>query len=161
MASSRSTSEMQASCLAGHDVFLSFRNIETDKFFADHLSKALNINGLRTLFYDSELRAAEDNPLVQAIEMSKIIVVVLSENYASSRWCLDELVEILRSKQQVVPIFYHVHPADVRKQTGEFGTAFRKMKSRRNNRKKAQSWKAALNEVADLRGYVLQDLQSG
>ncbi|KAK1385757.1 hypothetical protein POM88_023492 [Heracleum sosnowskyi] len=164
MATSTSTNQMQASdhsLSTSHDVFLSFRNVDADKIFADHLCQALNLDGIRTLFYDSELRGGGEKPLVRTIEMSKIIVVVLSEIYASSRYCLDELVEILRSKQQIVPIFYHVHPAALRHQTGEFGTAFRKEKNKKNNRKKAQSWRAALSEIGNHRGYVLADSERG
>ncbi|KAK1385761.1 Eukaryotic translation initiation factor [Heracleum sosnowskyi] len=164
MATSTSTNQMQASdhsLSTSHDVFLSFRNVDTDKIFADHLCQALNLDGIRTLFYDSELRGGGQKPLVRTIKMSKIIVVVLSEIYASSRYCLDELVEILRSKQQIVPIFYHVHPAALRHQTGEFGTAFRKEKNKKNNRKKAQSWRASLSEIGNHRGYVLADSERG
>jgi hypothetical protein len=37
--------------------------------------------------------------LLKAIEESKLYVIVFSENYASSKWCLDELVKILESKE--------------------------------------------------------------
>jgi hypothetical protein len=44
--------------------------------------------------------------------------VVFSKSYASSRWCLDELVEIVHLKNTIghtlFPIFYHVNPSDVR-----------------------------------------------
>lgn len=54
-------------------------------------------------------------------------IIVLLENYASSSWCLEELVKILECMktrgQRVVPIFYNVDPSDVRKQRGNFGKA--------------------------------------
>nr|GEZ81330.1 hypothetical protein [Tanacetum cinerariifolium] len=36
-----------------------------------------------------------DNQLIQAIEDSRFFIIVFSNNYASSSWCLDELVEIM------------------------------------------------------------------
>ena len=65
--------------------------------------------------------------LVTAIEKSMFCVVVFSENYASSIWCLEELVKILDCKntmeQTVLPIFYNVDPSDVREQKGSFEKA--------------------------------------
>ncbi|BBG96727.1 Disease resistance protein TIR-NBS-LRR class family [Prunus dulcis] len=104
-----------------YDVFLSFRGEDTRTNFTDHLYKALCDKGIYT-FIDRELVRGEEIPpaLVKAIEESRISVIVFSENYASSRWCLDELVKILQckqSKQQVVlPIFYKVDPSHVRNQ---------------------------------------------
>ncbi|PWA92528.1 toll/interleukin-1 receptor (TIR) domain-containing protein [Artemisia annua] len=48
----------------------------------------------------------------------------MSKNYASSTWCLNELVLILEQhrkfNQIVIPIFYHVEPTVVRNLTGSF-----------------------------------------
>lgn len=63
-----------------------------------------------------------------AIEGANISVVIFSKDFASSKWCLDELVKILEchkmNGQKVLPVFYHVDPSDVRKQTGRVGDAF-------------------------------------
>ncbi|GLT68118.1 hypothetical protein SLA2020_403770 [Shorea laevis] len=72
---------------------------------------------------DDKLRSGNEiSPaLIQAIEESKISIIVLSKNYASSRWCLDELTKILECRntreQQVLPLFYDVDPSEVRNQT--------------------------------------------
>ncbi|XP_017974525.1 PREDICTED: LOW QUALITY PROTEIN: disease resistance protein RPP4 [Theobroma cacao] len=66
--------------------------------------------------------------LLKAIQESMISAIVFSENYASSSWCLEELSKIMEFKHTkvllVVPIFYHVDPSDIRKQTGSFQQAF-------------------------------------
>ena len=54
--------------------------------------------------------------------MSTIAVIVFSENYVASRWCLNELAKIMeckrRSQQIVLPIFYHVDLSELQAQTG-------------------------------------------
>ncbi|XP_074330294.1 uncharacterized protein LOC141667633 [Apium graveolens] len=140
------------------DVYVSFRSTDTRKIFVDPLCTALNLDEIQTYFYDSELQGGEEvSSLVSAaIEVSNIIIVVLSTNYASSSWCLDELVEILKSKkgietQKVFPIFYQVDPEDVRQLSGAFGTAFRKHADMKDL-KEVETWKAALAAIGCLSG---------
>jgi hypothetical protein len=57
-------------------------------------------NGKNILtFIDNDLRRGEEiSPsLVKAIEDSMLSVIIFSQNYASSKWCLDELLKILES----------------------------------------------------------------
>ncbi|CAN7059442.1 unnamed protein product [Brassica rapa subsp. trilocularis] len=93
--------------------------------------------------------------LVQAIRESRVSVILLSKNYASSSWCLDELVEILNCKkasgQIVMTIFYQVDPSDVRKQTGDFGIAFKKTCEKKTEEDKKR-WMEALAYVANIAG---------
>ena len=78
-----------------YDVFLSFRGEDTREGFTSHLYKALCDKGINT-FIDDELPRGEEisKELIQTIKKSLILVVVFSENYAESKWCLDELAEI-------------------------------------------------------------------
>ncbi|CAF1721836.1 unnamed protein product [Brassica napus] len=84
------------------------------------------------MFNDQEIQRSQiiKPELTRAIQESRILIVVLSQSYASSSWCLNELVEILKCKetagQIVMTIFYKVDPSDVRKQIGKFGEAFKK-----------------------------------
>nr|KAJ0190366.1 hypothetical protein LSAT_V11C800409640 [Lactuca sativa] len=95
-----------------HDVFLSFRGEDTRKTFVDHLYTALVQKGIYTYKDDETLPRGElINPsLMKAIEESQIGVIVFSENYADSSWCLDELAHIMKCKdtrgQILIPIFY-------------------------------------------------------
>nr|VDD12026.1 unnamed protein product [Brassica oleracea] len=110
-----------------------------------------------TTFKDQEIeRGHTIGPeLVQAIRESRVSVVLLSKNYASSSWCLDELVEILNckrvSEQIVMTIFYQVDPSDVRKQTGDFGIAFKKTCEGKTEDDK-KKWMEALACVANIAG---------
>ena len=117
--------------------------------------------GIHTFLDDDEMERdkAISAELRKAIEGSRCSVVILSRNYASSRWCLDELVLILQcmkeSKQIVLPIFYQVDPSHVRKQIGGIGEAFQRHEQV-HNLQKVNSWRAALTKVGNLAGYHLQ-----
>ena len=113
-----------------YDVFLSFRGEDTRKSFTDHLYNALVRQGIYTFRDGEELEKGQpiSSKLLQAIQDSRIALVIFSRTYASSSWCLDELAKIVECRkemgQKVFPIFYHVDPSEVRKQTGSFGEAF-------------------------------------
>ncbi|KAM3684524.1 hypothetical protein ACB098_11G053300 [Castanea mollissima] len=112
-----------------YDVFLIFRGEDTHEGFASHLYKALCDKGFYT-FIDDKLRRGEEisEKLIQAIKNSLILVIVFSKNSVDSKWCLDELAEIVdyREKDQEVqirPVFYNVDPSEIRNQKGNFGIA--------------------------------------
>eukprot|EP00261_Vitis_vinifera_P032275 XP_019073518.1 PREDICTED: TMV resistance protein N isoform X4 [Vitis vinifera] len=143
-----------------HDVFLSFRGEDTRYDFTDHLYNALVGKGIIT-FRDEKLKRGEKiaPKLLNAIEKSRSSIVVFSKTYADSRWCLDELAKIIecsrKYRQIVFPIFYHVDPSDVRKQTGRFGEAFTKYEE--NWKNKVQSWREALTEAGNLSGWHVNE----
>lgn len=115
---------------ANYDVYLSFRGKDTRDNFTSHLYAALCRRKIK-VFIDDELNGGDEisASLLNAIEGSKISVIVFSKGYASSIWLLQELVKILECKkygQIVTPVFYHVDPSNVRKQTGTFGEGFAK-----------------------------------
>ncbi|XP_040365786.1 disease resistance protein RPV1 isoform X2 [Rosa chinensis] len=146
-----------------YDVFLSFRGEDTRKGFTGHLHMALKEAGINA-FIDDQLRRGEDitAELVQAIEGSRISVIVFSRRYADSGWCLEELVKIMECRttlgQMVLPIFYDVDPSVVRRQTGIFADAFKKHEERfREDKVKVQRWRDALTEAANLSGHHLAD----
>nr|XP_034922570.1 disease resistance protein RUN1-like isoform X1 [Populus alba] len=150
-----------------YDVFLSFRGKDTRKTFVDHLYTALVQVGIHTFRDDDELRRGEEisEHLLEAIRESKISIVVFSKGYASSRWCLNELVEILKCKnrktgQIVLPIFYDIDPSYVRKQNGSFAEAFVKHEERFEE-KLVKEWRKALEDAGNLSGWSLNDMANG
>ena len=157
MASSSSSSS--SSSEDKYDVFLSFRGFDTRDNITSHLHAALVRNKIETYIDDRLERGDEISPaLLKAIRESKLSVVVFSKNYATSSWCLDELVHILdckrRNGQFVIPIFYDIDPSHVRKQEGSYATAFDELEVRfMGNMERVQKWKAALNEAANLSGF--------
>ncbi|KDO51715.1 hypothetical protein CISIN_1g001277mg [Citrus sinensis] len=146
-----------------YDAFLSFRGEDTRKSFTDHLYAALKNKGIYVFKDDKELeKGGSISPnLLEAIEESRISIIVLSKNYASSTWCLDELVKIVECKKrdhEIFPIFYDVEPTAVRKQTTSFGEAFAKHEEAfKDNIEKLQKWRDALKVVANKSGWELKD----
>ncbi|KAH9751269.1 ADP-ribosyl cyclase/cyclic ADP-ribose hydrolase [Citrus sinensis] len=149
-----------------YDVFLSFRGEDTRNNFTDHLHAALIRNGFVAFKDDETLDRGNEisSELSKAIEESNVSIVILSKNYASSPWCLDELAKIVecgnkRKDSKVFAVFYGVDPADVRKQKGEdFERAFAKYEEEfKENQEKVLKWRAALTRVASLAGWHLQD----
>ncbi|XP_061997287.1 TMV resistance protein N-like [Rosa rugosa] len=142
-----------------YDVFLSFRGQDTRKIFVGHLHKALDLKAINA-FIDSEdlCRGNDLSELLRAIEDSRLSIVVFSQHYASSTWCLKELVKILEcvavKKQLVVPIYYEVDPSDIRKLKGSFAEAFVKHEQDSNaGMDKVNRWKIALIEASNLSGW--------
>lgn len=85
-----------------YDVFLSFRGTDTRHNIVSHLHKALVDNGIRTFIDDRDLEDGNiiSDQLVKAIQTSLFAVVVLSENYATSSWCLEELRLIMELRNE-------------------------------------------------------------
>lgn len=146
-----------------YDVFLCFRGEDTRFTFTGNLCAALRQARLRT-FFDDGLKGGDQilDASLQAIQESRISIVVLSHNFASSSWCLEELVKILEcretKKQLVIPIFCRVDPSDVRRQTGRFKEDLLKHESRfEKDSEKVRKWKSALTQVATLPGFCFGD----
>ncbi|XP_062012758.1 TMV resistance protein N-like [Rosa rugosa] len=142
-----------------YDVFISFRGEDTRKTFISHLLKALDGKKIDT-YIDYKLKSGDEigPALLKAIEESKISLIVFSENYASSRWCLDEMIHINECKeryqQSVIPIFYRIDPSHVRYQRESYAAAFAKHEERfEDKRERVLKWRHALTTIANLSGF--------
>uniref|UniRef100_F6GYB0 TIR domain-containing protein n=1 Tax=Vitis vinifera TaxID=29760 RepID=F6GYB0_VITVI len=109
---------------------------------------------------DDQLRRGQEiSPaLVKAIEESRFSVIVFSKNYASSTWCLEELVKIIDCTMAMghaaLPVFYNMDPSHVRKQTGSFAQAFAKHEEvYKEQMEKVIKWRVALTEAANISGW--------
>ncbi|EFH62044.1 predicted protein, partial [Arabidopsis lyrata subsp. lyrata] len=142
-----------------HNVFPSFHGPDVRKGLLSHLLEKFKIKGIQS-FIDNEIRRGESigPELKRAIKGSKIALVLLSKNYASSSWCLDELVEIMNKElgQTVMTIFYDVDPTEVKKQTGVFGKVFGET-CKGKTEEKIDTWRNALEGVATIAGYHLSN----
>ncbi|XP_062001709.1 uncharacterized protein LOC133718846 isoform X2 [Rosa rugosa] len=147
-----------------YDVFLSFRGADTRTKFTDHLYKELHVReGIPTFRDSEELEKGEDlSQLFEAIEKSKIAVVILSSNYASSTWCLREVAKIAECRNKTgliaLPVFYEIEPTQVRSQTGSFKKYFDEHEEEyKDSIEKVDIWRKALTEIGGLSGWDLKD----
>ncbi|XP_052210522.1 disease resistance protein RPV1-like [Diospyros lotus] len=162
---------------SSYDVFLSFRGEDTRWTFVDHLYTALVNAGFRTFRSDDGIEKGENIKLEleRTINESKVLIIVFSKNYASSSWCLDELVMMLERRKRedfhhmVLPVFYGVDPSEVRKQKGDYGEAFVRHKAQfeggncqaKKWMEKLKRWREALGEAANLAGMALHNQVDG
>jgi len=97
-----------------YEVFLSFRGEDTRSSLTSHLHASLQNAGIKVFKDDDSLQRGDhiSTSLVLSIDRSQISLIVFSTNYAGSRWCLEELVQIMKchrfGAQLVLPVFFHV-----------------------------------------------------
>ncbi|XP_039174328.1 disease resistance protein RPV1 [Eucalyptus grandis] len=99
---------------------------------------------------------------MKAIEESCIAIIVFSEDYASSRWCLEELAKIIECKEQknliVLPVFYKVDPREVREGRKSYQRSLAKHEFKfGKDYEKVKRWKKALSDAGNLSGWHLND----
>ncbi|KAL3726050.1 hypothetical protein ACJRO7_031007 [Eucalyptus globulus] len=142
------------------DVFLRFRGEDVRHGFLADLHRCLLHDGINAYIDSEDLRRGDEiSPaLMKAIEESRIAVLVFSEDYASSRWCLDELVKVMECRrlngQQVLPVFYRVEPREVRGQRESYGKALARHEEKLGKgSERVEKWRQALIEAANLSGW--------
>lgn len=162
------------------DVFISFHGKDTRDSFTSHAFRRLDGLGIHT-YTDNQLRTGDVmwDELVKAIKNSKIHVIVFSKNYASSEWCLDEVVEIFKchelTNRLVVGVYCNIEPTVVRRQSGSFKDSFKIHEDRvtemevkaltknekekmedlmaaKKQREKIKTWKSTLKKVTEISG---------
>lgn len=145
-------------------MFLSFRGVDTRTSFTDYMYEKLQDKNVKTFRDDPKLEKGTNiNPeLMKAIEESRFAIVVLSEKYATSTWCLSELAYIVKCTKEkgtsILPIFFHVDPSDVRGIRASFAEAFTDHeKTFGKESKDVRQWKDALGEVGKLAGWTINE----
>ncbi|XP_011656058.1 TMV resistance protein N isoform X2 [Cucumis sativus] len=139
------------------DVFLSFRGVDTRKNVTNRLYEALRRQGIIVFRDDDELERGKTiaNTLTNSINQSRCTIVILSKRYADSKWCLRELVEIVKCKntfkQLVLVVFYKIKPSDVNSPTGIFEKFFVDFENDvKENFEEVQDWRKAMEVVGGL-----------
>ena len=102
-------------------VYISFNRYEDAirHSFLSHLAADFKRRGI-TLKEPASDHAQIPETCDAAIAKSKVFLVILSEEYASSECCLDELVKIFKCRENngalvTVPVFYGLTKSGVRK----------------------------------------------
>ncbi|XP_042483766.1 disease resistance protein Roq1-like [Macadamia integrifolia] len=144
-----------------YDVFINFRGEDTRNNCVGHLYMALKDRGIDAFIDSKDLWKGENiwRKLVEALEVSDFSIAVLSERYTESKWCLEELAQMLechRTNNQIIfPIFFKVKTSDVKNQTGCF-----QISPQRHGKEVPETlrrWKDALRLVGDKSGWVFED----
>jgi len=145
-----------------YDVFISFRGEDTRTNFTAQLHQALSDRSIESYIDYNLVKGDEVGPaLTKAIEDSHMSLVVFSKDYATSKWCLDELLHILQCRKLnghvVIPVFYNIDPSHVRHQKESYQMAFarfeRELAHNKSHLDKVSEWKAALNLAANISGW--------
>ncbi|XP_030513701.1 disease resistance protein RUN1-like [Rhodamnia argentea] len=145
-----------------YHVFLSFRGPDVRDNILSHLYKALDRRGIYTYIDSEELRKGEriSDALTKAIEESRIALILFSENYASSAWCLDEVVKMMECKETddliVLPVFFKVEPKEVREGRKSYKKAF-DSHEKKYSKEDVKKWKKALEDAGNLSGWEFND----
>ncbi|XP_021979122.2 disease resistance protein RUN1-like [Helianthus annuus] len=119
--------------------------------------------GITTYKDDEKIKKGKriNDQLIRSIEDSRIYIIVFSKNYASSSWCLDELVKIMEyhktTGRTAYSVFFNVEPTEVRHQSGAIKEAFAK----HEKDEAAEIWRDAMKEAADLAGRELKTTCDG
>ncbi|XP_030523422.1 disease resistance protein RPV1-like isoform X2 [Rhodamnia argentea] len=162
-----SSSTSSWSSRINHEVFLSFRGADTRKGFTDHLYSKLVDAGIHVFRDNEKLCTGEaiKPQLVEAIAGSKISIAVLSKDYASSKSCLMEVVQMWECRESnghtIIPIFYDVSPYDVKRQAGDFGESFEKHEQDGVNGDTIQKWKEVFRKIGGLSGFHRENVHGG
>lgn len=152
-----------------HDVFIGSSCDSTRNSFVSHLFAAFKRVNITVIEEDDKNPSPESRQYLPkktrlAIERSKICVVVLSDNFASSKHSLTTLVEVIewrhgKAGAAVVPVFYGVDRTVVEQQTGKYGEAFAEHEiSEPEDR--VTEWKNALMEAAHIKEGLMSNKES-
>lgn len=166
---SSSTSSFSSCCPGiNHEVFLSFRGPDTRNDFTDLLYRDLTNAGIVVFIDNKNLRGGEkiSQALKDAIKRSRISIAIFSEDYASSKSCLMELVQMWECSQSdehtIIPIFYDVAPDDVKNQAGAFATSFVNHDADGKVHKDTiKTWKEVLRLVGGKKGFERAKIDGG
>ncbi|XP_006280429.2 protein PHLOEM PROTEIN 2-LIKE A5 [Capsella rubella] len=136
----------------GPQVFINFRGKDLRKGFISFLVPALQEKNINVFIDEHEKRGKYLISLFDRIGESKVALVIFSEGYTESKWCLNELVEIRECMDQekliVIPIFYKLEPEVVKRLKGNFGDKFRDLEYiYQDQPERAQQWKEAIVSV--------------
>ncbi|XP_031380269.1 TMV resistance protein N-like isoform X2 [Punica granatum] len=149
------------------EVFLSFRGEDNRKTFTDCLYHSLTEAGIRAFRDNEELHVGEEigTKLMRSIKQSKICIPIFSKGYASSKWCLKEVTEMVKcikeaTEHLIMPIFLDVTPDEVQHQTGCYAEAFCRHE-KKYDLETVQGWRDALKEIVKLKGLELSEVANG
>ncbi|XP_056166900.1 TMV resistance protein N-like isoform X2 [Syzygium oleosum] len=149
-----------------YDVFLNFRGEDTRHNFTDFLYDRLVDAGVHVFRDEEKLPVGEEigGNLLHAINSCTLYIPIFSPTYASSKWCLRELVHIRHNfsesegQKSIFPIFFHVEPNDIKLKTQLYTEDF--SRHEKESPKEVEAWREALAKVDEIKGWKVKKDQS-
>lgn len=141
--------------LRKYDVFINHRGPDVKVTFAAHLDEALCNAGFYPFLDAKSVGQGRHvfKSIDEALSDACVHVAILSKRYAESKYCLQELWDMLQTKKVILPVFYDVQPKDLKDiDHGPYAEAFRKH-LRSGKVEETKKWRQALREIADRRGF--------
>lgn len=145
-------------------VFISFggHDDDTRPGFISYLQAGLERSGIN--FYiniENMTKGYDIEELITNVRESRIALVIFTESYLSSAWCLEELVEInkcMMTGLTVIPIFYKVEPEYVL--NGELGEIYKQLVSNWGaTDARIHRWNHALKSVGERSNHALKSVR--
>ncbi|XP_030476928.1 uncharacterized protein LOC115693987 [Syzygium oleosum] len=149
-----------------YNVFLSYGDGDTRTGFADFLYNSLVAAGVHVFRHDDALPVGKriGPEILRAIRSCRIVIPIISEEYAQSNWCLRELMEIMDCHRHygklVFPVFYKLDVVDVRDQLGRIKEALCQLEKQYSS-EEMQEWREALTSVARIKGWISNNVANG
>nr|GEW81932.1 RNA-directed DNA polymerase homolog [Tanacetum cinerariifolium] len=135
--------------------------------FVDHLFHDFKRKGIRAFKEDDHVHRGEERypQVYRAIEQSRFLVVILSDGFASSPYCLRELVKIIEYKEkfqekyEIIIVYHNCKPEMVVKEIENYEATF--SKHEKLVKQDVSKWKEALIKAVSLPGWDLKRLANG
>ena len=112
LATETSTNQIRLPTVPQFDVLLSHRGPDVKRNFCAFLREALERAGIKAFVDDLDLQPGNHawGVMETVLRNARIVIPVLSEGYAQSKYCLDELVIMMDQPDNVIPVFFGVEP---------------------------------------------------
>ncbi|KAJ0266160.1 Toll/interleukin-1 receptor homology (TIR) domain-containing protein [Hirschfeldia incana] len=139
-------------------LFVNFWGKELSNGFVSHVVKALEDAGVNVSIDSNELKGRDAETLFKRIDNSIIALVIFSDRFSESEWCLNEVVRMDKrvkdSKLRVIPVFYRVSTYDVKNFKGKFGSAFEETVQKQSPEvtNMAEHWMSSVKSVSSKAG---------
>ncbi|KAF3594265.1 hypothetical protein DY000_02024524 [Brassica cretica] len=143
-------------------VFISFSGQDLRHNFISHLEGAFKLADINYYIDYKETPSESQNVFFKRIQQSQIALPIFSSQYAESKWCLNELAEVMKQAEQgnlrVIPIFFNVTPKDVGSPYGSFGCKV--YVESQHNPSSLPIWTEALKSAAGNIGLLLKNYRN-
>ena len=148
--------DLSPEALGHYDVFLNHRGPDVKCSFVSHLYDLLRERGCNPFLDAKSLIKGNHalNSINEALHGVRVHLAIFSKGYAESKYCLNELFDMMKSPEKVIPVFFQgVEPEHLRWiESGPFVDAFKKHLGKKRD-EDVKRWKTALLEASHLTGF--------